>query len=234
MTWADFYLTCFAVGFLLSAISFIAGGLRWHLHLPHLPHAAGHTLSGHAPAGQAPNAAGGGAPAGAHTSPQANVSPFNFITLTAFLAWFGGTGFLITRFSSVWYALGLMIAVAAGVVGAAIVFLFFTRVLISHEENMDAADYEMVGVLGRTSLPIRENGTGEIIYSQAGTRRTCGARSEQGAAIKKGAEIIVTHCDKGIAYVRLWDEMNSDINNDMNDDDGNGDDIGNQKQSVKN
>ena len=37
MTWADFYLTCFAVGFLLSAISFIAGGMRWQMHIPHFP-----------------------------------------------------------------------------------------------------------------------------------------------------------------------------------------------------
>jgi hypothetical protein len=50
MTWADFYLICFAIGFLLSAISFIAGGLRWHLHLPHFPHfGGGHGGAGHAP-----------------------------------------------------------------------------------------------------------------------------------------------------------------------------------------
>ena len=87
-------------------------------------------------------------------------------------------------------------------------FLFLTRVLISPDENMDAADYEMVGVLGRTSLPIRESGgTGEIIYSQAGTRRTCGARSENGTAIEKGAEVVVTRYEKGLAYVRRWEEM---------------------------
>ena len=207
MTWADFYLTCFAVGFLLSAISFIAGGLRWHLHLPHFPPGGGHVAAGNAPA--AHGGAGDVGTAG-HSGHQAPVSPFNFITLTAFLAWFGGTGFLITRFSSIWFALGLLIALGAGLFGAAIVFLFLTRVLISHEENMDSADYEMVGVLGRISMPIRENGTGEIIYSQAGTRRTCGARSENGTALEKGAEIVVTRYDKGIAYVRLWEEMNSE------------------------
>lgn len=213
MTWADFYLTCFAVGFLLSAISFIAGGMRWHLHLPHFPHGGGHVGAGggHAGTGHAPvgHTSTGSGPA-AHTSHQAPVSPFNFITLTAFLAWFGGTGFLITRFSSIWFALGLLISLGAGLFGAAIVFLFLTRVLISHEENMDSADYEMVGVLGRISMPIRENGTGEIIYSQAGTRRTCGARSENGSALEKGAEIVVTRYDKGIAYVRLWEEMNNE------------------------
>jgi len=130
--------------------------------------------------------------------------------LTAFLAWFGGTGFLITRFSSIWFALGLLIAMAAGLFGAGIVFLFLSRVLISHEENMDSADYEMVGVLGRISMPIRENGTGEIIYSQAGTRRTCGARSENGSAIEKGVEVVVDRYEKGIAYVKRWEEISGE------------------------
>ena len=87
------------------------------------------------------------------------------------------------------------------------VFLFLTRVLMSREETMDPADYEMVGVLGRLSNPIREGGTGEIIYSQAGTRRTCGARSENGGALEKGAEVVVTRYEKGIAYVQRWEEM---------------------------
>ncbi len=91
--------------------------------------------------------------------------------------------------------------------GASIVFLFLSKVLISEEENMDPADYDMVGVLGRTSIPVREGGTGEIIYSQAGTRRTCGARSEDGVAIAKGVEVVVTRYERGIAYVRLWTEM---------------------------
>jgi membrane protein implicated in regulation of membrane protease activity len=206
MTWADFYLICFAVGFLLSALSFIAGGMRWHLHLPHFPHGSAHVGGGHAPMAHG-NVAQGTA---AHAGQQAPVSPFNFVTLTAFLAWFGGTGFLITRFSSIWFALGLLIALGAGLFGAAIVFLFLTRVLISREENMDSADHEMVGVLGRISMPIRENGTGEIIYSQAGTRRTCGARSENGGALEKGAEIVVTRYEKGLAYVRLWEEMSNE------------------------
>ena len=31
MTWADFYLICFAVGFTFSVLSFLLGGLHWHL-----------------------------------------------------------------------------------------------------------------------------------------------------------------------------------------------------------
>jgi membrane protein implicated in regulation of membrane protease activity len=211
VTWADFYLTCFAVGFLLSAVSFISGGLHGHAHLPHLPHGGvGHGASLHGPSAHGPATHGNAGANAGHGADSGQISPFNFITLTAFLAWFGGTGFLLTRFASVWFAFGLLLSTASGLVGAGIVFLFLTRVLISPDENMDDADYEMVGVLGRTSLPIREGGTGEIIYSQAGTRRTCGARAEDGSPIEKGAEIVVTRYEKGIAYVRLWQEMSGE------------------------
>jgi membrane protein implicated in regulation of membrane protease activity len=211
MTWSDFYLICFAVGFLLSAISFIAGGLHWHV--PFFPDGDGHLHlhmgDAHGGVGDAGNGNGGHGNGDNGKSIHA-VSPFNFITLTAFFAWFGGTGFLITRFSTIWAGLGLLLSIAAGLAGGGVVFLFLSRVLVHPEENMDAADYEMVGVLGRTSLPIRRGGTGEIIYSQAGTRRTCGARSENEIAIEKGVEVVVTRYEKGIAYVRLWEELSGE------------------------
>jgi membrane protein implicated in regulation of membrane protease activity len=204
MTWADFYLISFAVGFAFSLLSFLVGGLNWHgpgLHLPHLFGHAGGGHTGHLPA------AGHGTPAG-HGLPEGElISPFNLFTLAAFLAWFGGTGYLITRFSTIWFFLGLVWSVIAGLAGAGLVFLVMTRVLISKEENMDPADYDMVGVLGRVSSSIRQGGTGEIIYSQAGTRRASGARSEDGGAIAKGDEVVVTRYERGIAYVRRWEEL---------------------------
>ena len=65
----------------------------------------------------------------------------------------------------------------------------------------------MVGVLGKLSIPIRDGGTGEIVFSQEGTRHVAGARSEDGAAIPKGAEVVVTRYEKGIAYVRRWEDF---------------------------
>jgi len=65
----------------------------------------------------------------------------------------------------------------------------------------------MVGVLGSICSPIRAGGTGELLYSQMGTRRACSARSEDGAAIPKGTEVVVTRYERGIAYVRLWEEL---------------------------
>ena len=213
--WSDFYLICFAVGFCFSFFSFVFGGSRFgRLHLPHFHgHGVAHLPATHAPIGHAPVAAHG--PAATHSgghqaSRGSSVSPFNPPSLAAFLTWFGGTGYLLTRFSSVWVGLGLLLSVGSGLVGGGIIFLFLSRILISDEENMDATDYEMVGVLGRLCVPIREGGTGEIIYSQVGTRRVCGARSEDGGAIAKGAEVVVTRYEKGIVYVRLWSEMSGE------------------------
>jgi membrane protein implicated in regulation of membrane protease activity len=205
MTWTDFYLICFVVGFAFSLLSFLAGGLHWHVHLPNFPqvHVGPHVHVGHVPT------VGGhaGTASGAVPGHAGDVSVFNFVTLTAFLAWFGGTGYLLTRYSTVWFVMGLGVSFLAGLLGAAIVFLFLSRVLMSREENLDPADYDMVGVLGRISIPIRAAGTGEIIYSQAGTRRTCGARAEDGSAIAKGDDVIVTRYEKGIAYVRRWEDL---------------------------
>ena len=88
----------------------------------------------------------------------------------------------------------------------ALVFLFLVKVLMADERPLDPADYDMVGVLGRTSIPIRPGGTGEVVYTQGGTRHVAGARSEDGAAIAKGAEVIVTRYEKGLAYVRRWED----------------------------
>jgi membrane protein implicated in regulation of membrane protease activity len=192
MTWADFYLVCFVVGFFLSVLMFLAGGV--HLHLPHFHlHFSG--LEGHGP-----HTGGTGLRAG-------QVSPFNLLTLTAFLAWFGGTGYLLARHSTMWFFTALLVSILSGIGGAAIIYLFLSRVLSSPNEELQSADFDMVGVLGKLSVRIREGGTGELIYSQAGTRRVCAARSEECTAILKGTEVVVTRYERGIAYVRPWSEL---------------------------
>lgn len=216
MTWSDFYLICFAVGFCFSFFSFIFGGSRFgKLHLPHFHGHVGHVPVVHGPVthgpvdAHAPSANAGGTVHHAGHAP--SVSPLNPPSIAAFLAWFGGTGYLLTRFSAFWVGTALLLSVVAGLVGGSIIFLFLTKVLMSDQEYLDPADFEMVGVLGKLSVPIREGGTGELIYSQMGTRRVCGARSDNGSAIPKGTEVVVTRYEKGLAYVTLWSEISGEL-----------------------
>jgi membrane protein implicated in regulation of membrane protease activity len=216
MTWAIFYLICFVVGLVFSLLS-VLGSVRAfhsaaHWHLPHFHgHGAGLGHAGHIPMHAGAGHVGHVGHVGvsrAHAGPQgAHVSFFNISSLMAFLAWFGGTGYLLTRYSNLLVAGTFVLAFTGGLLAAAAVFLFLVKVLLAHETELDPADFDRAGALGKVNVGIRAGGTGEIVFSQGGTRQTAGARSEDGSMIPKGTEVIITRCEKGIAYVRRYDEM---------------------------
>jgi membrane protein implicated in regulation of membrane protease activity len=193
MTWEAFYLLCFVVGFVFSVLAALGGGAHARLHVPHL-HLHGHAHVGHA---------GGHGSAGG----RGGMSPLNASTISAFLAWFGGAGYLLTRYSSIWALLALGLACVFGLVGAACVFWFLVKVMLKYDRTLDPADYEMVGVLGKVSAPVREGGTGEMIFVRDGARSSAAVRSDGGAPIARDAEVVVTRYEGGIAYVRRWEEM---------------------------
>lgn len=191
MTWETFYLVCFVVGFALSLISFLSGA--FHLHLPMKWHMPG-WLSHHTFARGNVHAAHG-------------YSPFNASTLMAFLAWFGGMGYLLSRYSALRILLVFGVALGAGLAGAGIIFWFLVKVLLSRERELEPGGSDVVGLVATVSVPIREGGLGEVIYSQAGTRHGAGARSESGEAIPRGCEVVITRYEEGIASVRPWEEF---------------------------
>lgn len=189
MTWTYFYLICFLVGLGISFVSWLSGSV--HLHLPHIhihfggqhghvPHAGGH---GHGP------------------------GIINIGTIAAFLAWFGGTGYLLSQYHIAGLLLALGAALLSGFLGASIVFWFLAKFLVREDEVLDPADYDMIGVLGKVSSAIRPSGTGEMMFSQMGSRRSAPARGEAGLEIPKGVEVVVTRYERGIAYVRPWEEL---------------------------
>lgn len=182
MNWEKIYLGCFSFGFLMSLASFMAHSLHAHLpgHAAHLGHPASH----------------GGFP------------KINLTTLSAFLTWFGGVGYLLLRYSTFGFYIAMGDAAASGMVAAYVVYMFVAKVLMRNEGELRQIDYEMVGMLGRVSSPIiGEKGIGEMIYSHEGVRRHVAIRSEQMAPIAKGIEVVVTRYERGVAHVRRWDEL---------------------------
>jgi hypothetical protein len=197
MTWSDFYLFCFLVGFASSVLTFLAGAV--HIHLPfrvHLPAHGGH----HGGAGHTAPAKAGSARAG-------HVSWLNASTAMAFLAWFGGAGYILTRSSHLVATVCLGFATVAGFVAGTIVYRFMLRLTHAGDSLMLDEDYRVEGCIGRLSLPIRQSGTGEVIFSLGGVRRCAGARSDDGGAVEKGAEVVIERYEKGIAYVKRWEEF---------------------------
>jgi hypothetical protein len=193
LTSEDWYLVCFGVGLVLSLLSFATGAGHLqipHLHMPHLHAAHGHTPHVHT-----------------HAGTHGAMSPFNGFTLLAFLCWFGGTGYLLHHHTGLVGFGVFLLSALSGLFGASIVFTFLTRVLMPHEHVLTDEDSDMTGVLARVSSPIREGGTGEIAYSQEGSRRAAAARSDGGAPIARDVEVVVLRYERGIAYVRPWSEL---------------------------
>jgi membrane-bound ClpP family serine protease len=141
--------------------------------------------------------------------PQSTVPWWNAFSIMVFITWFGATGYLLTRHENFAALIVLVLSALAGFGGGAIVFFFMTKVLLPHERELTDFETAVEGVVGRVSAPIREGGIGEVVYEQLGARKAVPARSEHGAAIKKGEEVFVTRYEKGVAWVRRWEELES-------------------------
>jgi membrane protein implicated in regulation of membrane protease activity len=196
MSFSDISMVCLIVGLVLAALSVVLGAFgvdlvrhpghffSWSGHSPHL----GPASHAHGPATK-----GGG-----------EVSPANFSTAMAFLAWFGGGGLILRRAlgESMWIALPG--ALLSGFFGAWLVYLFVARVLMAHDHAMRPGDYALPGTLATVTLAIRDGGTGEIGYVQGGTRKCAAARCKAGS-IARGTEVLVERFEDGVAYVRPFE-----------------------------
>jgi membrane protein implicated in regulation of membrane protease activity len=191
---ANVFLCCFLVGFVLTVISLLFGFDHGHHGFHVEGHHAGAGGQGHAPAGGGHGDNGNTATHGA--------SFFSYSGMLMFLTWFGGVGYILNRHASGMVVVVLFGAVLAGLVGAVLVFLFLNKFLLKGETPMDPTEYYMPGTLARVTSGIRESNTGEITYVHGGTRKTCGARSDEEKAHPQGEEVVVVRYEKGIAYVK--------------------------------
>jgi membrane protein implicated in regulation of membrane protease activity len=182
------FLVCFAFGFVWSAAALFLGS--FHLH----GHAHGHAGHGHACS---------------HSTWWPWGELFTFHSLAIFLAWFGGCGFLMARHTRFGLLIVTGVSVVAGLI-AAVLLASFLRFLHARERPLDPFDYEMVGVLGRVTSPIRGGGFGEIQFVRDGARVSAPARSDDGEPIGRSTEVVVTRFERGVAFVRTWDALTGD------------------------
>lgn len=210
------FVFCFVFGIATSLLSFLLGTLHGvdggHSALDgHGAHGGG-DLGGHVGHGAMASGHGGDiSHAGADAVHDAGsdartgqISPINLQTMTAFLAFFGGVGWVLYDSIGVGPAIALVAGAVAGLAGSAVVFWFLVKVLLASQRFMDASSSEMEGVVGRVTQTIGTGVTGEIVYSRDGSRHSEGARSATGAGIAVGTEVVIVRYEQGLAYVEPW------------------------------
>ncbi len=131
---------------------------------------------------------------------------FNLSSLLAFLTWFGASGYLLVHYAAWSVLAAVIVSLFAGAGGSAAIGFFLARVLAG-ERVMNPLDYQMEGTLARVSISIPAGGVGEIIFSQAGSRRSNAARDLTGHALARDTEVVVLAYERGVATVQEWNQF---------------------------
>ena len=231
------FIGCFVVaGTFLILSSLLGAGLEnlhfghfFQGHAGHLGGQAGHAAPGSAsgvmhhalPQGHAHAVTHGhvGAHAQGHAgSAQASHAIFslrsfllgflNLYAILSFLFWFGLIGYVLHNITNFGVLTSFFGALFVGIVGAVIVNMVMSRLMGRDDGTLTTESSDLIGTLATVSLPIRAEGIGEVIYTKGSAgRKSIGARSVDGLAIPREAEVVIVGYQKGIAEVQAWESF---------------------------
>src|SRR2546427_5053643 len=150
---ANFYLAVFIIGFALTVISFVMG-------------VAGHSFGhlgdpGHG--GDVGHGADAGEARGAHGASQ-GVPLLNFGTVTAFMTWFGGIGFLLTAYSQVVGVATVVLAIVGGLIGGGVIFVFMAKGPGPGQNPLGPPGLPLPRNFGLVTVPRPRDGKGGMGY----------------------------------------------------------------------
>jgi len=190
------FLAIFAFGALFTVLSAALGAAHSFGH----GQGHGHGIHGHH--------GGHGHGNGAHSDAGwlKQLPLLNGSAVMGFLTWFGAAGYLLERLSD--WALPAIIlgALVGGSIGALLIARYLGLVLAG-ETEMDPADYRLEGTVGHITVGIPQGGTGEVVFSKVGARRSEAARALGDKPISRGTEVVITNYADGFATVQPWAEF---------------------------
>ncbi len=196
------FLACFVFGALFTLASVVLGfGGHGAGHLAHghdglhLGHAHDGLHLGH-----------GHEAHGSHAEPGDRFPWFSASSLIGGLTWFGAAGYVLLRLGSWGLPAVVLGALIAGAIGWYLIARFLGLIL-SGERVMDPDDYRLEGTIGQVTVTIPPGGTGEVVFSKGGSRRSEAARALGGAVIPRGSEVVIASYADGFATVQPWNEF---------------------------
>jgi membrane-bound ClpP family serine protease len=130
------------------------------------------------------------------------LSPLSPTVIATFLTGFGGGGLVASSYLGLSVGKGVLTAIMTGILLSGGTY---TILLVLFRNTQAGAEYssdEMVGRVVEIITPIPENGMGEIAFVVKGTRVSGPARSLDGKAIPRGAQIIIEKVVGNVYYVK--------------------------------
>lgn len=217
------FVACFLIGLVFFLVTALLGNLSHGHTVAHgASHAATHPSgvahTAHTPAHHVDLHAGhiaGGAhqqQAGKADTSGHSLSVMSFLNPTSVMLFLLGFGFFGYLFHNiVGFVAPILTLMAAGVCGiaiAAVLLYAITRLFGNSEWSTEQDVSDRTGLLGKVSLPIQENGMGEILYvTPGGMRKSIPARSIDGRRLERDMEVVVINFEHGVAAVDTWEHF---------------------------
>lgn len=167
------YFVCFFLGLGFAVLSGLLSGVF-------TGHAEAHFGPGHVD--------GGGALDGTHSAGDVQYSPLSPVTIAMFIATFGGVGILLKKMGTPAIVHIPAAALAALVVGGLVSILFY-KIMVATQASSHARSNEAVGTDAEVTIPIPNQGLGEVAYTLRGSRYTNPARTEDGKELPAHAVV---------------------------------------------
>lgn len=217
------FIACFLFGLLFMVAAALLGSLG---HGTHATHSVGHGVhAAHIHTGQATAVKGLHVGHGTtHATNQSakgsvartsgstnNVSLFAYMnptTIAVFLLGFGFFGYVFHDTAGFILPLTLVLAAIGGLIVAALLLAIISRTFGDSEGATIQDVSDRVGMLGKVSIAIPENGLGEVLYvSPGGMRKSIPARSIDGRRLERDQEVVVVNYQRGVAEIDTWDHF---------------------------
>jgi len=123
-------------------------------------------------------------------APAGGPSIFSARIMASFLTAFG-VGGVVARYYNLSHPVASGVGVVAGIVMASLVFQF-ARILYSQQASSEVRMAGLVGRSAEVSVGIPEGGIGQVTLTVGGERTEQIARSENGAPVQRGTEVLIT------------------------------------------
>ena len=129
---------------------------------------------------------GADVPAGGLDAPDVGLSPVSPVTIATFVTVFGGLGVLTLQFFDIDPRWSLLIATVGALACSALMYLFYSQVMIRAQASSQVLRSELVGMEGEVTIPIGETAPGQVSYVTKAGRMSSTARSLDGRPIPRG------------------------------------------------
>ncbi len=196
------YWVCFGVGTGYAVISALLGGLHGMFdhagevgggatEMSH-DYGAGHAAGGHDGSGEAYASIGEGEPV---------ISPLSPATISIFLATFGGVGIILTSLFRLNLYVSLPVSAGAGIVVSGLMMFIFYHLFTRVQASSEARTMDAIGLTGEVTVPVPEEGVGEVAYILRGARLVSSARSQTGRPVPRHSAVRIIRQVGNTLYV---------------------------------